>query len=467
MNKSSQSAGFTIFAFTWALAGLFHQLSFDNWRWHDPKGIILSLAILPVLLKPSSWQRFLVYLLIDWISVGIAFPEHPNHIVFSWVLNACILTSFVIVAIRNKGDFNSDFASQWFAAFVPWARVMVCILYWFTFFHKVNVSFLNPECSCGARLHLDITERIPFLPTALWAQYLAMYGTLIIELAIPFVLLINRTRLLAILGGLLFHGILALHGHIGIFSFSATIFALYTTFFSSALAADLKPPEWMTKIWRLILALFLLGVLLWTLRGLVPALRLDDALRHITKLGFLGFYMYLLLCLVLFGQSALKFRKSEQAMEGQLSAYPVLAIFPIIASVNGLGPYFGLRTESSYSMFSNLHTEGGVSNHLLMPSNMQITNWQKDLVEIVDTNDPDLLTARDHGDLVVYLELRRIRSREVPDFWVIFRRNGKEETYYESRPETHDILPKMNLLAGRYFYFRPVGQNPLKERCKH
>ena len=116
LNNSSRSPGFTVFSFTWAMAAFFHQLSFNDWRWYDAKGIILSIAILPVLYRPSSWQRFAVYVLVDFICVGLAFPEHPNHIVFSWVLNGCILTSLVMVAVRNRDAKDIHFASTWFEA---------------------------------------------------------------------------------------------------------------------------------------------------------------------------------------------------------------------------------------------------------------------------------------------------------------------------------------------------------------
>ena len=131
------------------------------------------------------------------------------------------------------------------------------------------------------------------------------------------------------------------------------------------------------------------------------------------------------------------------------------------------GPYLGLRTQTSFSMFSNLHTEDGMTNHLIVPSGIQLTNWQYDLVEIIDSNDPQLNWARDNNLLIVYLELRRKRSIANPDFWVTFRRNGRNETFDAKKAETHSVLPTLGVLAQRYFYFRPVERNPFMVRCKH
>jgi hypothetical protein len=117
-------------------------------------------------------------------------------------------------------------------------------------------------------------------------------------------------------------------------------------------------------------------------------------------------------------------------------------------------------------MFSNLQTENGMTNHLIMPSGIQITNWQYDVVEIIDSNEPGLIQLRDNGLLVIYLELRRRRTIAASDFWVTFRRNGKDETFDMKRPETYSALPALNPLAKRYFYFRSIDRDPRQARCQ-
>jgi hypothetical protein len=82
-------------------------------------------------------------------------------------------------------------------------------------------------------------------------------------------------------------------------------------------------------------------------------------------------------------------------------------------------------------MFSNLHTENGVTNHLIMPSGIQLTNWQYDAVD-----------------------------------WVTFRRDGKNETFDMKRPETYSTLEPLGPVANHYFYFRSFGKHPLREACQ-
>ena len=63
-----------------------------------------------------------------------------------------------------------------------------------------------------------------------------------------------------------------------------------------------------------------------------------------------------------------------------------LLIFPAIIFINGLFPHIGLKNIQVLAMFSNLQTEGGKTNHLLIPSSFQIFNNLEDLVSIKRSN---------------------------------------------------------------------------------
>ena len=318
-------------------------------------------------------------------------------------------------------------------------------------------------------MHSEISAWMPLLPGGEWALYLGIYGTLIIEIAIPILLLFGRTRMAGILLGLLFHGLLALHPHRGLFSFSSTMTALFTTFIPLGTAASLLNAEHLKKLWSWVIYIFGALTLLWAIRRWLPSgLRMDEQLTQLSKVGFLAYFGYLLVGLFLIIRSVRTNRNEIQVRAlGRWVAYPVLIIFPLVLFANGFGPYLGLRTQTSFSMFSNLHTENGMSNHLIVPSGIQLTDWQYDMVEIIDSNDPDLISVRDQDLLVVYLDLRRERSLDDPNFWVTFRRNGRIETFDARRPETHSVLLPFGPVARRYFFFRPVERDPERVRCKH
>jgi hypothetical protein len=468
LNKNSQSANFSLFAFTWAIAGVFHQLSFEGWRWDDIKGLLLSAALLWVLAKPSSWKRFAIYLVVDWISVAWTFPIHANHVVFSWIVNGTLLASLVLVGWQSKGFAGNDIAERWISAFAPWVRIELCILYFFTVFHKLNVPYLDPDWSCSVKLYVEIDNRFPLFPVADWAKYMTIYGTLIFETGIPLLLLFRRTRSIAVIIGVLFHVMLALHPHAGLFSFSSTMMALYTVFLPRGTAEMLKPKIDLRKPWHWALGAIAFVFVVLFFRKYLPAdLHLEEiATQQHLLIGFVAFLIYFPVGFIMFIRALRSSNHLDPAL-GTWKSHRLLAVFIILLVTNGFGPYFGLKTQTSFSMFSNLHTENGMTNHLIMPAGIQITDWQYDIVEIIDTNNPYLISIRDKGLLVVFNDLRRNHSPANPDLWITFRRKGHVETFDMHRPETYHVLPPLNLITRRYFYFRPVERDPNKVTCKH
>jgi hypothetical protein len=68
----------------------------------------------------------------------------------------------------------------------------------------------------------------------------------------------------------------------------------------------------------------------------------------------------------------------------------VLLVAPLLALANGLTPYVGLRTVANYSMFSNLHTEEGTTNHLLPGvTALELAGYQRDTVTLVGLELPE------------------------------------------------------------------------------
>jgi len=74
---------------------------------------------------------------------------------------------------------------------------------------------------------------------------------------------------------------------------------------------------------------------------------------------------------------------------------------------NGLSPYLGLKTESSFTMFSNLHTEAGLWNHAFIPEAVRVFDFQDRLVRVTDSNDRALERRSRDGARMVRFELGR------------------------------------------------------------
>jgi hypothetical protein len=87
----------------------------------------------------------------------------------------------------------------------------------------------------------------------------------------------------------------------------------------------------------------------------------------------------------------------------------VLGILLLV--VNSLSPYLGLKTDSSFTMFSNLQTENGRWNHVFIPEAVRVFPYQDQLVRVTDSNDRALEQRTTDGRRVVRFELERyVRS---------------------------------------------------------
>ena len=460
------SVSFVLFARLWALAGVFHFLSYHDWRWTNWSGILLGAVTLCVLLRPT-WQLFGFFVLMDWLLVGRTTPYHPNHILFSWVINLTILLTLAVAWKRRAQGTTIE--SNWYTLFAPWARLELGVLYFFAVFHKLNSAYFDPEVSCSAAMLRELATRFPILPTGPWAQNAAIYGILVAEAIIPILLAVRPTRLAGLVLGISFHGLLALHPYPGIYSFSATVMALFALFLPESFAARLEPPGWLRLSLRFLCVAGLSFLGIWAARDWLPfgqflELRwpaLAFGIGYGAALVYAGVSLVLIVWLG---------RRHAQELAGgapgSLRQLPALIILPVFLVVVGLQPYLGLRTLVCFSMFSNLQTENGQSNHLLMPDSLQLTRWQRDLVEVLETSDPYLAGFQRDGVKIPFLELRRIRTGAGPDFQIRFRRGDQEFRFASSDPSTRNSIEPLGFIERRYFFFRPVEPDPRAVRCR-
>jgi len=109
-----------------------------------------------------------------------------------------------------------------------------------------------------------------------------------------------------------------------------------------------------------------------------------------------------------------------------LHAIPLLYLLYLL---NGASPYLGLKTEASLSMFSNLATEGGRTNHLLDRDASgriaQPFGYQRDILEVVSMEGSHSIPEwLEPGARVVRWQLDRFRARH-GDVVVTVRQGGE------------------------------------------
>jgi hypothetical protein len=135
------------------------------------------------------------------------------------------------------------------------------------------------------------------------------------------------------------------------------------------------------------------------------------------------------------------------------SIRPSFMMVTVVLLFNGLCPYLGLKTQTSFSMFSNLRTEGNETNHLFIPAGSQPFGFQDDVVEITGTTAPSPLSdwaAR--REVVPWYEFRA-RASEHPEASVSYVRNGDlhEVALIGDDPEIGETP-----FARKFLHFRTV-----------
>jgi hypothetical protein len=144
------------------------------------------------------------------------------------------------------------------------------------------------------------------------------------------------------------------------------------------------------------------------------------------------------------------------------SFYLLLAIF-------GMNPYLGLRTAGTFSMFSNIRTEGPRSNHLLLGSNpIKFWDFQEDIIYISDIDERTYSRGplKDHGLPRLEFEyLVREWKRMGIDVPVIFVYREKEYAYLDITMES-DWLIGSSDWRYKFFNFRKIQLDGEPNRCR-
>ncbi|SMB98761.1 hypothetical protein SAMN00120144_1769 [Hymenobacter roseosalivarius DSM 11622] len=140
---------------------------------------------------------------------------------------------------------------------------------------------------------------------------------------------------------------------------------------------------------------------------------------------------------------------------------------PLVVFLNGMSPYLSLKTQTSLSMFSNLRTEGGISNHLFMPKSLQINGLEKDLVKIIATDLNELKQYTHNKQYITYFEFRRIISEAKTNLYVNYMRNDQPQTVkiVDGSSTKPELLVPHNWVLTKFVRFRPIDKGACL--CKH
>lgn len=458
---------FAIFACLFATAVLLDRASLGNWEIvsHDT---VLALVAICVLLRPASVPRFVTLLVAQLIHAAIDSPVMTNHWTLIALSGLAILINLGVAGVQGKA-WLAD-AGAVYRRIAPVLRVQVLLLYSIAAFAKLNGDFFDPALSCGVALTQDLLTTGPFELAASWQEWPAIVGSILIEAALPLLLLVRRTRLVAVFAGGMFHVALAVAGHV---EFSGFAIAFYALFLPDDLparlralrASDRRLRGWMDRVAALAARPATLALLggAWILiaiavtyvpQQVLPAVHLSATLVFLVYVAAAAFVL-----LRAFGGDA-----PPTYRHGAFRfAHPGWALAPLLAVLLAISPYVGLRTQDTFTMYSNLQTEDGQWNHALLPAGIQIFSLQDDPVRIIASSDPLLARAARTRTRLVWWDFRRHAS-DHPDASVTYEHRGRRRSVPRIGDDPTLSRPP-NWLAEKVLIFRDIPP-PAANTCR-
>ncbi len=418
--------------------------------------VLIGVAALLVLLRPRSLPRLATLAVLGPVSLWFEAPVLGSH----WVVAACVDVAILLAVATGRGRDHARVER----AFLPAARWVLLGFYSFAAFAKLNHAFFTPRVSCGNFFFDELSGSLGFdihSATAGWWSHAVPVGTAAIELSVPLLLLFRRTRIAGVVVGLLFHGFIALDQTHLFSDFSSVLNALFILFLPATFAAG------VLQTYRSLSSEARDGVRAVAVGGAAALLVLQwygkgsGAQRLFVDGRAWAWIVLDGLLLVLVARFVWARRSLRSDVDLRPSGW--LWIVPALVLLNGLSPFLELRTAYAFNMYSNLETADGSSNHFLVTRTLPLTDYQGDLVSVVQSSDPGLqLYATQQFD-IPFLQLRDYLSRH-RDASLVYRRNGTthEVAHAADDPALVEPVPSWQ---SKLFAFRSLDQHD-PNRCQ-
>ncbi len=468
----------SIFTFLWACQALVHQEFYSSWLAEgNVLGWILTFAAMATMLMPRSLSLFVLMLIASVTYNVVKWPFVVNHILVETLINLTILTAIIWTFSSSKKDgafpliLKETLREQIYDRFAPVLKAMMVIMYYFAFVAKLNVDFFDVDLSCVSFMYGDLVRRIPFIPTAGWAKTSAIWSTVAIEAAIPILLTFRRTRYAGVAIGMPFHLMLGLIGHR---TFSALAFALYGLFLMEPLLlvaqrhlarASQRLKRQGDFFWKLIRFFTVAGVVLLLAADLSGNYRAGYGPFLIYRFAWAFWIIWsCVIACIYFNAMNLHFHQRHEWKPHHATARPQwLWTMCLLVCLNGSSQYLGFKTETCFTMYSNLRTEGGINNHLFIPA-LRLAKYQDDLVEILSTDNLEFQHFIDQKQYITFFEFKRKLGTSDDDLSVTYRHQDRVKNFKRSRGVANDqqLAAAPPLILRKLLFFRPV---PKSDRC--
>ena len=469
------SDGLVVFAVMWGMASLFSVASGASLLQGD-RGLplmVLSWGALAasalLVMNPRETRLLMLVAGLMMARYAMRMPVSSNNQTISFFMDAAILIAVSAQAWRNRGTtLDREIPYEQLRVV---ARALLATMYFFGIFHKINTGFLEPLGSCATALYQPLAR--PFgLDENVVGMYLAIIATFVVEGIAIVCLYWRRFFWVGLVVSLPFHFVIPISGFSWYMDFSSLVFALYMLSVPREVASGLYSTG-VSLVRRAVqfragVAGLLALAAAWGIAGTIVIAQAYFFFPG-RSLGLIWHSAWLLvwtlfggIAMLLIIRAALLQQPYKVPVERKLQSPWVYGV-PAVLFLTCLSPYVGLKTESSIAMFSNLHTEGGVSNHLLFAKPPYLFENQANVGRITDSNDPALKKRAEGANFGLVEHDIALRLTGNPDTWISYTMNGRHyervtaETFTGHRP---------NLLERKLLDFKPVDWGRPKV-CTH
>jgi len=217
---------FGLFGLLFAFSLILHQLWWDGFEIRSPHFLVI-LAALWTALRPTSVARFLTMIAAEVVAVALDMPDVGSHTLLVLVSGVCVLVYATWTTLRAR---RLPDPGVLFEQIAPFFAVQLLLVYAVAAVAKMNTGFFDPGISCAA----EMFSRLPWSHSSFldgsWRIVASIWATVAVEVALPVLLAVRRSRMIGLVLGGAFHAVLALTGNV---PFSALALALYVVFLPS------------------------------------------------------------------------------------------------------------------------------------------------------------------------------------------------------------------------------------------
>lgn len=448
---------FTLFAVLWALGSLlvaWQRMRLDPSSmnvWLQPA---VAIAAFVLLVRPWSTSSLAVLSLMHVLHGAISLPRLSTTDLLWALCSAAILTSFAVGwSVQRSRNVS---AAGLYRSFAPCLRLMFMLGILATCLARLNWQFLDgassPVTSALAK------ARGGLLPPD-WVTYLTMSMLLVVDLFLAVSLLIPSWRRFAVGFGTCYFAWQALVGYGEMRVMLPLMVAGLCLFLSSSAVGRIHslferaipvPRLRSVGLAAITVVIAALAAAVWLQNHYLAGPHTMTA-RHVENLAHVAFATVWSVSLA----AALIDHRTQLTRVSLIPRNPLHYLLIAGLILAAASPYVGWGSHGRFVESSGLTTAGVGNNHLLIP-HFHLTDYEQDLVHIIDSNDEYLTGIADQNMLITWFEFVNYVAPR-PATSVTFIRG--ENKYRVSRTgDVDELSTKNSWIVRKLLAFRLVDE---------